>query len=376
MKYYLIAGEASGDLHGANLMKAILKNDTQAKFRFWGGDKMQAVGGTLVKHYRDLAFMGFAEVLRNILTIQKNFAFCRRELLKFAPDVVVLIDYPGFNLRMAKFAHNNGMKVVFYISPTIWAWKQSRVYKVKKYVDRMMVILPFEKDFYARFDYQADFVGHPLLDELAEEKSVERKDFLKLNDLPDKPIVAVLPGSRTQEIKKILPKMLAVAPQFSKYQFVTAGVWSVPETVYLRQKSPVVFDQTHALLRHADAALVASGTATLETAILGVPQVVCYETSPVSYFIARLLVHIKFISLVNLILDREVVKELIQHKFSEKNLMVELHDLLESDKWRKQIVSEYALLGKKLGNSGASENAAAVINEVLKTSMHSMPLLL
>ncbi len=366
MKYYLIAGEASGDLHGANLMKAILKNDQQAEFRFWGGDKMQAVGGTLVKHYRDLAFMGFVEVLMNLRTIRKNFAFCKKELLNFSPDVVVLIDYPGFNLRMAKFVHKKGMKVAFYISPTVWAWKQSRVYKVKKYVDRMMVILPFEKAFYARFDYQADFVGHPLLDELAEEKPVAREDFLKLNGLPDKPIVAVLPGSRTQEIKKILPKMLVVAPQFSKYQFVIAGVRSVPEAVYLQQKTTVVFDQTHALLRHADAALVASGTATLETAILGVPQVVCYEASPVSYFIARLLVHIKFISLVNLILDKEVVKELIQHDFSEKNLLAELRILLQNSAKRERLLSEYALLSTKLGASGASENAAAVIADILR----------
>jgi len=277
MKYYLIAGEASGDLHGANLMKAILRNDPQAVFRFWGGDKMLAVGGTLVKHYRDLAFMGFAEVLLNIRTIRKNFTFCKKELLDFAPDVVVLIDYPGFNLRMAKFAGKKGMKVAFYISPTIWAWKQSRVYTVKKYVDRMIVILPFEKDFYAKFDYKADFVGHPLLDELEEEQSVARKDFLNLNNLPDKPIVALLPGSRTQEIKKILPRMLAVAPQFARYQFVVAAVKSVPEAIYDGQNTTAIFDQTHALLRHAEAALVASGTATLEAALLGVPQVVCYE---------------------------------------------------------------------------------------------------
>jgi len=364
MKYYLIAGEASGDLHGANLMKSILRNDPQAEFRFWGGDKMQSVGGTLVKHYRDLAFMGFAEVLLNIMTIRKNMIFCKKELVSFAPDVVVLIDYPGFNLRMAKFAHKKGMKVAFYISPTIWAWKQSRVYTVKKYVDRMMVILPFEKDFYARFDYQSDFVGHPLLDELAEEQLVTRKDFLKLNGLSDKPIVAVLPGSRMQEIKKILPKMLVVASRFSKYQFVVAGVRSVSEAIYAQQDATVIFDQTHALLRHAEVALVASGTATLEAALLGVPQVVCYEASSVSYFIARLLVHIKFISLVNLILDREVVKELIQHEFSEKNLMAELHDLLENNERRKQIVSEYVLLRTKLGTSGASENAAAVIADI------------
>jgi len=371
MKYYLIAGEASGDLHGANLMKSILRNDPQAVFRFWGGDKMQAVGGTLVKHYRDLAFMGFAEVLLNIRTIRKNMIFCKRELVSFTPDVVVLIDYPGFNLRMAKFARKKGMKVVFYISPTIWAWKQSRVYTVKKYVDRMMVILPFEKDFYAKFGYRADFVGHPLLDELAEDSRIPRDKFLKQNKLGERPIVAVLPGSRVQEIKKILPKMLAVKARFSAYQFVIAGVKSVPETTYTQQDVAVVFDRTHALLSHAKAALVASGTATLEAALLGVPQVVCYEASPVSYFIARLLVHIKFISLVNLILDREVVKELIQHEFSEKNLIAELQDLLEDNDRREQIASEYALLRTKLGTSGASENAAAVVDEVLKTSSYS-----
>ncbi len=366
MKYYLIAGEASGDLHGANLMKAILKNDPEAEFRFWGGDKMQAVSGTLVKHYRELAFMGIAEVLLNIRTIRKNFAFCKKELLRFAPDVVVLIDYPGFNLRMAKFAHEKGMKVAFYISPTIWAWKQSRVYKVKKYVDRMMVILPFEKEFYAKFDYQADFVGHPLLDELAEEVPVAREVFVKQNDLSDKPIVAVLPGSRVQEIKKILPQMLAVASEFSEYQFVVAGVNSVPRNIYSAQNTTVIFNQTHALLRHAEAALVASGTATLETALLGIPQVVCYKISPVSYAVAKLLVHLRFISLVNLILDKEVVKELIQYDFSKKNLLDELHILLKDTGRRKQIASEYDLLRTKLGNSGASKNAAAVISEVLK----------
>ncbi len=366
MKYYLIAGEASGDLHGANLMKAILKNDPQAEFRFWGGDKMQAVGGTLVKHYRDLAFMGIAEVLLNIRTIRKNFTFCKKELLDFVPNVVVLIDYPGFNLRMAKFAHNRGMKVVFYISPTIWAWKQSRVYKVKKYVDRMMVILPFEKDFYAKFDYEVDFVGHPLLDELAEEKQIPKDKFLRQNNLDGRPVVAVLPGSRVQEINKILPLMLTVSLQFPDFQFVVAGVKSVPEIVYKGQNTAVIFDETHALLRNADAALVASGTATLETALLDVPQVVCYKTSLITYFIARLLVHLRFISLVNLILDREVVKELIQQDFNVENLSRELHELLENKTRRKQIAADYDLLKTKLGSSGASQRAAAVIDNVLR----------
>jgi lipid-A-disaccharide synthase len=365
MKYYLIAGEASGDLHGANLMKAILKNDPQAQFRFWGGDKMKAVGGTLVKHYRKLAFMGFTEVLMNLGTIRKNFAFCKKELIRFAPDVVILIDYPGFNLRMAKFAHKKGMKVVFYISPTIWAWKQSRVYQVKKYVDRMLVILPFEKDFYARFGYRADFVGHPLLDELAEEKRMDRESFFKQNGLPDKPLVAVLPGSRVQEIKKILPVMQQVTGRFPEYQFVVAGVKSVPRTVYTDYGIPVVFDQTHVLLREARAALVASGTATLETALLEVPQVVGYKMNGFTFFLARMFVHVRFISLVNLILNKEVVKELIQHDFTPGNLAAELAGLLENKTHRQQILDSYQQLKKQLGTSGASERAAAVVAEVL-----------
>ena len=365
MKYYLIAGEASGDLHGANLMKAIRKNDPQAQFRYWGGDKMKAVGGTLVKHYRELAFMGFVEVLMNLRTIRKNFAFCRKELLDFAPDVVILIDYPGFNLRMARFAHKKGMKVVFYISPTIWAWKQSRVYQVKKYVDRMLVILPFEKDFYARFGYRADFVGHPLLDELAGEKRVDREAFLKRNNLPDKPLVAVLPGSRAQEIKKILPVMQQVAGRFPDYQFVMAGVNSVPVAAYAGYDIPVVFDQTHALLRQARAALVASGTATLETALLDVPQVVGYKMNGFTFFLARLFVHVRFISLVNLILDKEVVKELIQQDFTPGNLAAELTGLLENETKRAQIQDGYRRLKERLGASGASKRAAAVVADVV-----------
>ncbi len=366
MKYYLIAGEASGDLHGANLMKAILKNDPQAEFRFWGGDKMKAVGGTLVKHYRDLAFMGFVEVLLNIRTIRKNFAFCRKELTSFAPDVVILIDYPGFNLRMARFAHNKKMKVVFYISPTIWAWKQSRVFQVKKYVDRMLVILPFEKDFYARFGYQADFVGHPLLDELEEEQTVARDLFLQKNGLEDKPLVAVLPGSRAQEIRKILPEMLRVSDGFPEHQFVVAGVNTVPAQAYASAQVPVLFGQTHALLQHSVAALVASGTATLETALWHVPQVVVYKMNPLTFFIAKQFVHLRFISLVNLILDREVVKELIQSDFTKQNLSNELHALLENKERRKQLTADYRLLREKLGTTGASERAAAIVDEVLK----------
>jgi lipid-A-disaccharide synthase len=369
MKYYLIAGEASGDLHGANLMKAILKNDPQAVFRFWGGDNMRAVGGTLVKHYRDLAFMGFVEVFMNIRTVLKNLSFCKKDLSQFAPDVVVLIDYPGFNLRIAKFAHQQGLKTVFYISPTVWAWKQSRVQAVKKYVDRMLVILPFEKDFYARFHVKADFVGHPLLDVLAKEKRISREEFLEKNHLSEKPVVAVLPGSRQQEIYQILPGIARITSAFSSYQFVIAGVTSVPKSVYAHFNIPVVFDQTHALLRHAEAAVVASGTATLETALLNVPQVVVYKMNGLTYFLAKQFVHLRFISLVNLILGKEAVKELIQKDFSAKNLTSALHVLLEDEEKRKQMLSDYTLLKTLLGKSGASEKAAAVIGEVLE-SMH------
>jgi lipid-A-disaccharide synthase len=365
MKYYLIAGEASGDLHGANLMKAILKNDPQARFRFWGGDKMQQVGGTLVKHYRDLAFMGFVEVFMNLRTIQKNFALCRKELLDFAPDVVVLIDYPGFNLRMARFARKKGMKVVFYISPTVWAWKQSRVHKIKKYVNRMMVILPFEKDFYAKFGCDVDFVGHPLLDELAEEKPVPRKVFLEKNNLADRPIVALLPGSREQEIKKILPEMLCVAADFPDYRFVVAGASPDLRQVYEKFHVPVVYGQTHALLRQADAAVVASGTATLETALLDVPQVVVYKMNLLTFILARQFVRLRFVSLVNLILDKEVVKEFLQRDLTRQNLSSELSNLLKNKDYREQMLSEYRLLRKKLGTSGASRRAAEVIAEVL-----------
>ena len=365
MKYYLIAGEASGDVHGANLMKSIRVNDPSAEFRFWGGDKMQAVGGTLVKHYRDLAFMGIQEVVMNLRTIFRNLSFCQKDIVAFHPDVVVFIDYPGFNLRMAKFVHKKGFKSVFYISPTVWAWKKSRVFTVKKYIDRMMVILPFEKAFYQRYDYQADFVGHPLLDELKEEASITQAAFLKKNNLSNKPVIALLPGSRVQEIQNMLALMVKLTYSFPDYQFVIAGVKSVPKATYaLKEDIPVVFDQTHDLLRIADAALVTSGTATLETALLDTPQVVCYKTSTVTYTVGRLLVKLDFISLVNLIMGKEVVRELLQHDFNLKNMKKELQKIL-SEKGRANMLAEYKVLREKLGNKGASDRAAAVIRDVL-----------
>ncbi len=376
MKYYLIAGEASGDLHGANLIKAIRKRDANAQFRVWGGDKMEAAGAELVKHYRDLAFMGIAEVIANLGTILKNMAFCKKDLLGYQPDVLILVDYPGFNLRMAKFAHQHGLKVIFYISPTIWAWKQSRIKIIKKYVDRMIVILPFEKAFYARFDYQADFAGHPLLDELREEIPVDREKFIRVNKLDEKPIVAVLPGSRMQEIKKMLPALMEVEADFPDYQFVVAGMTSVSKQAYSMEGKVVkiVFDQTHALLRHAAAALVTSGTATLETALLGTPQVVVYKTSPLTYAVGKLLVHLRFFSLVNLIMDKEVVTELLQKDFSGQRLSTELRKILFNKSARKKMLNAYTDLLKKLGEPGVSDRIAKIIteeNSLLKDSRPS-----
>ncbi|MBN2638555.1 MAG: lipid-A-disaccharide synthase [Bacteroidales bacterium] len=365
MKYYLIAGEASGDLHGANLMKAIMEQDPKAEFRFWGGDKMQAIGGTLVKHYRDLAFMGIQEVVLNLRTIMKNFTFCKKEITDYNPDVVVFIDYPGFNLRMARFAKEKGFKTVFYVSPTVWAWKKSRVFTIKKYVDRMMVILPFEEAFYQKYDYKAYFVGHPLLDELKEEKHISKEEFLTKNNLNNKPIIALLPGSRVQEISNILSYMVQLSANYPNHQFVIGGVHSVPkETYHAAKDMPVVYGQTHDLLRSADAALVTSGTATLETALIGTPQVVCYKTSTVTYTVARILVNVSYISLVNLIMDKEVVRELIQGDLTLYNLKTELDKTL-SDEGKARMKAEYSTLRNLLGNSGASDKAAQVIHDFL-----------
>jgi len=362
MKYYIIAGEASGDLHGANLIKALQKKDAQATFRVWGGDKMEAAGGHLVKHYRDLAFMGVSDVILNLGTILKNMAFCKKDILDYQPDVLILVDYPGFNLRMAEFAHKKGFRVVYYISPTIWAWKQSRIHSIKKYVDRMIVILPFEKEFYARFDYMADFEGHPLLDVMAEEKIIDKESFYKRNHLGNRPIIAVLPGSRTQEIRKMLKTMLDLAVDFPDYQFVVAGLSSISPNVYGHHGSAqIVYDQTHQLLHHADAALVTSGTATLETALIGTPQVVGYKTSPLTYAVGKLLVHIKYFSLVNLIMNKTVVAELLQPSFNKTDLSRELHKLLFDPKEKQKMLNEYKILSQKLGKLGVSDRIAGLI---------------
>ncbi len=371
-RYYVIAGESSGDMHGANLVKRIKRHDTAAHFRFWGGNRMMAEAGEPVMHINDLAFMGFWEVLVNINTILKNIRHCRQDILSYKPDVLVLIDYPGFNLRMAKFAKKAGIKTAYYISPQIWAWKQNRIKTIKKAVDKMLVILPFEKDFYARFGMDIEFVGHPLLDEvLPLKQSNNYTDFRSMNGLPAKPLVALLPGSREQEVSRMLQGMTEVASEFPRHQFVVAGVSSLGMQFYedfvRLENVSVVFDQTYALLANANAAVVASGTATLETALFNVPQTVCYKANAVSVFIARRLVKIKYISLVNLIMDRAVLKELIQSDFEKASLTDELNRLLFDEAYRKEMQSCYRLLKEKLGGAGASDNAAKSICALAKS---------
>jgi len=361
MKYYIIAGEASGDLHASNLIRALKKQDADADIRAWGGDLMEEQGAKLVKHYRDLAFMGFVEVLFNLLTILKNIRFCKRDIISWQPDVLILVDYPGFNLRIAEFAHKKGLKVIYYISPQIWAWKKSRVHAIKKHVDKMLVILPFEKDFYAEYNYSVEFVGHPLLDALPTDLSDEEL-FRKENNLGNKPIIALLPGSRKQEIEKMLKIMLNVVDSFLDYQFVIAGAPSVDDRFYqaIIKDKEVAFvkNRTQELLLASTAALVTSGTATLETALLNIPEVVCYKGSTLSYQIAKRIVDIPFISLVNLIMEKEVVKELIQGELTQGNLEVELNKILPDGEKRVEILDNYQKLKTRLGKGGASAKAA------------------
>jgi lipid-A-disaccharide synthase len=370
MKYYIIAGEASGDLHGSNLIKELVKRDPAAQIRCWGGDLMQAAGGILVKHYKELAFMGFAEVLKNLPTILRNLKFCKEDITQYKPDVLVLIDYPGFNLRIAKWAKEQGFKIIFYISPQVWAWKENRVQAIKNGVDKMMVILPFEKAFYTKWDYKVDYVGHPLVEVIDDWlQHAQRKT------LSTKPVIAILPGSRKQEILKKLPIMLEVSKYFPEFEFIVAKAPGQEDEFYTGLLSDFpnvssVRNDTYNLLSQSEAALVTSGTATLETALFGVPEVVCYKGSAVSYWIARKLVKIKFISLVNLIMDKEVVKELIQHDLTVNNLKNELHRLLHDPVKKNQLKLNYTALKNLLSEGGhASSNAAAIIIEFLNQSL-------
>lgn len=370
MKYYLIAGEASGDLHASNLMKALKKVDPEAEFRYWGGDLMQKVGGTQVKHYRELAFMGFAEVLFNLRTILKNISFCKEDVSNYKPDAIIFVDYPGFNLRIAKWAKKQGIPTHFYISPQLWAWKENRIKELKKNIDQLYVILPFEKKFYEeKHQFPVHFVGHPLLDEISGRKIVNPEIFKKEHGLDSRPVIALLPGSRKQEISKMLEIMLSVTDDFKGHQFVIAGAPSQEPEFYkgfIRKKNVhLVMNKTYDILGISTAALVASGTATLEAALLKVPEVVCYKGNPISYSIARRIVNLDYISLVNLIMEREVVKELIQSDFNKNNLEKELNRILDF-KNRKAIFEAYYELEKKLGGPGASEKTANLIYNYIK----------
>ncbi|MFM1795207.1 MAG: hypothetical protein RL642_1592 [Bacteroidota bacterium] len=373
MKYYIIAGEASGDLHGSRLIQAIKQNDPIAIIQAWGGDKMQAAGAKLVKHYRDLAFMGFTEVVSNLSTILSNMKFCKKDICDFNPDVVIFIDYPGFNLPIAKFVKSKGFKTVYYISPQIWAWKEKRIHTIKKSIDKMMVILPFEKTFYDRWHYDVEYVGHPLIEAIDEFKqSVNKKEIInQLGIQTEKKIIALLPGSRKQEIAKKLPIMLESSTQFPDAVFVVAQAPGIDDEfiqpfIHKYTNVKVIKNKTYDLLTISDAALVTSGTATLETALFGVPEIVCYKGSPISYAIAKKLIKVKYISLVNLIMDRPIVKELIQHELTAANIKLELKELLYNEERKKQYSIDTQDLYQLLSAGGkASVKAAALIQEVV-----------
>ena len=375
MKYYLIAGEASGDLHGANLMRALAEIDPQAQFRFWGGDRMEAVGGKLIKHYRDLAFMGFWEVVTNLRTILRNIDLCKGDITAYQPDALIFIDYPGFNMRIAKWAKQQGIPTHYYISPQIWAWKENRIKTIRRDVDAMYVILPFEKDFYeGKHQYPVHFVGHPLLDAIATRREVSMEVFKRENGLDERPIIALLPGSRKQEIAKMLSVMLSVVGSYHPYQFVIAGAPSLGYDFYrqfIREENVhFVSGKTYDLLSHAHAALVTSGTATLETALFRVPEVVCYRGNWISYQIAKRVISLKYISLVNLIMDAPVVTELIQGDLNTRNLKVELDKLLDPA-YRDKLQRDYQALRERLGNEGASRRTAQAIYDSLQDKRHN-----
>lgn len=364
MRYYVIAGEASGDLHGSNLIRSIREQDPAAEIRAWGGDKMEAAGAKLVKHYRDLAFMGFVEVIRHLGTIMRNLDFCKKDIAAFRPDVLVLIDYPGFNMRIAKWARPLGYRIAYYISPQIWAWKEGRVHSIRRDVHKMLVILPFEKAFYAKWDFPVDYVGHPLLEVIAAERASAPVPLMT-----EHPVVALLPGSREMEIRKKLPLMLRMLGHFPDYSFVVAGAPGQPDSLYQEligeARVMLLRNDTYNLLKQSRAALVTSGTATLETALFGIPQVVCYKGNPVSFWLAKRLVKVPFISLVNLIMGREIVKELIQNDFNEQALVRELRGLLADGPERERMQSDYRQLWELLGaETAASGRAAAAITEL------------
>jgi len=364
MKYYIIAGEASGDLHAGNLLRELKLLDVKYEFRAWGGDLMEAQGAEIVKHYRDLAFMGFLEVLQNLRTILKNIAACKKDIVEWKPDAVILVDYPGFNLRMAAFVHTLGIPVFYYISPQIWAWKQKRIFKIKECVDRVFCILPFEKDFYTKYNYNADFVGHPLLD------AVVGFEDSKAVEVDGRKIIALLPGSRKQELRKILPPMLEVAKNFPQYRFVIAGAPGQTLEFYKEimgaNETEIIFGKTYSLLKQSYAGLIKSGTSTLEAALFKLPEVVCYKASSISYQIAKRVANVKYISLPNLIMDEAIVKELIQDDMSVEKMTLELRKITEDESARSEMLEGYKRLIERLGGVGASKKVAILITEHLK----------
>ena len=374
MRYFIIAGEASGDLHASHLMGGIKMKDPEAVFCFLGGDLMAEQGGTLIKHYREMAFMGFFTVLINLKQIKKNFRLAEEKLLEFQPDVLILVDYPGFNLRMARYAKAHHIKTFYYISPKIWAWRSDRVKLVKNYVDELFAIFPFEKDFYDKHNYHIRYVGNPTVDELAvrPNKDQSYQEFIRENGLKDLPIVALLAGSRRQEIQLILPVLLKVADRFPGYQFVLAGAPSIPPGLYQEimpdNRIPVLFGKTYELLQQSRAALVASGTATLETAVINVPQVVCYilELGWFTTLLKKLFLKIPWFSLVNLVMDKEIVKEFFQGNCTPENVSGELKKILEDTVYREEMMQNYQLMLAKLGPPGCAERAAGEMVELLK----------
>jgi len=376
LKYYIIAGEASGDLHGSNLIKELKSINPSSTFRCWGGDLMKSQCNKLVMHYEDFSYMGFLEVIVNAKKILSYISLCKKDIEEYNPDVIIYIDYPGFNMKIAEWAKRKNFINHFYISPKVWVWKEYRVKKIKRVIDKMFVILPFEEGFYInKHNYKVDFVGHPLLDAIENQKEFNRQEFLAKNKLSSKPVIALLPGSRNQEIIKLLPLMLDVVSNFNDYQIIIAGAPNKSIDYYKkiilsnkesRSSIKVICNQTYDILRISSAAIVTSGTATLETALFKVPQVVCYKTSMISYLIGRLLIHnLKFISLVNIILDKHVVKELIQNNCNKDNLVIELQKILNKSD-RSLMLKEYELLHKKLGGKGASKKTAELISKYSK----------
>ena len=372
MKYYIISGEASGDLHGSNLMKAIYRHDPQAEVRFWGGDLMQSVGGTMVKHIRDLAIMGIVEVMVHLRTVLANIRLCKQDILDYNPDAVIFIDYPGFNLRIAKFTHSHGFKNFYYISPQVWAWKKGRIKTMRRVLDKMYVILPFEKPFYDKYGVEnVEYVGHPLLDAVADfNNSHVADDFRRRNNLDDRPIIALMPGSRKMELRKMMPTMAALASRHPEYNFVIAGMTLLGDSFYkpflTSQNVTLVYNQTYMLLQSAFAGVITSGTATLEAALFHLPQVVCYRANALTVAFAKTFAKVKYISLVNLIADKPVVRELIQKDLNKNTLETEFSKITKDKNNRMAMIAEYESIEKTLGSEGVSDKALLSILKALK----------